>query len=197
MSKSRKIRCTPHDRHLAPWVVLKREQVFAATPWIRIERQQVALPDGRTIDDYYRILLADYAIIFAQTVEGMVVVERHYKHGPGSVGYSLPAGAVEEGEDPLTAARRELLEETGYDAPDWRPLGRFAVNGNYGCGNAYLFYAGNACKVTEPDSGDLEDTEVLCMSHAELLEAVQRGMVPLLGTVAAIALVGQLLGKPG
>lgn len=197
MNKSSKIRCTPHDRHLAPWVVLKREKVFAATPWIRIERQQVALPDGRTIDDYYRILLADYAIIFAQTGEGMVVVERHYKHGPGSVGYSLPAGTVEEDEDPLTAARRELLEETGYEAPDWRPLGRFAVNGNYGCGNAYLFYAGNACKVTEPDSGDLEETEILCMSRAELLDAVRCGQVPLLGTVATIALASQLLGGPG
>ena len=149
---------------------------------------QVRLPDGRVVDDYHQIELQEYAVTYAVTAEKEVVAIRSYKHGAGKVSLVLPAGAVEDGEQPLTCAQRELLEETGYASNDWELLGSFVVNGNYGCGEAHLFVARTAQQVTEPDAGDLESMEVILLQPDEILDAVRRGEVAGLGSVAAIAL---------
>jgi ADP-ribose pyrophosphatase len=100
----------------------------------------------------------------------------------------LPAGYVEQGEDPLAAARRELLEETGYVADEWVSLGSFTNNGNRGCGVGHLFRARQAQKVAEPDAGDLEEMEIGLMGLDEVIDAVRRGDVAVLSVAAAIGL---------
>ena len=81
--------------------------------------QEVKLPNGRVVTDYFQVKLPEYSVIFAQTGDGMVAVERQYKHGLGWVSLTLPAGAIEKGEEPLDAAKRELLEERGCQCEDW------------------------------------------------------------------------------
>jgi ADP-ribose pyrophosphatase len=117
-----------------------------------------------------------------------VVVERNYKHGPRRVCLNLPAGYVEQGEEPLAAARRELREETGYVAEDWVSLGAFSNDGNRGCGVGHLFFARQARQVAEPDAGDLEEMEIRLMGLDEVIEAVRRGDVAVLSVAAAIGL---------
>ncbi|MGA7933670.1 MAG: NUDIX hydrolase [Kovacikia sp.] len=175
------------NRH-KPWKVLKAEEIFTAEPWIKLSVQQVALPDGRTVDEYYQIALQEYAVIVAQTMDGRIILERQYKHGLRHVSLALPGGAIEPGEDPLTAAKRELLEETGYTAENWQSLGSFVNNANYGCGKAHIYTAQNAHFTAEPNSGDLEEIEVLLLSPEQVLMAVRQGEVAILGAIAAIAL---------
>ena len=173
---------------LQPWEVLKNQELFVAEPWIKLSVQQVRLPDGRVVNDYYQIRLPEFTVIFAQTAGGGVIMERLYKHGVGEVSLVLPAGLIENGEDPLAAAQRELLEETGYTSDDWQPLGSFVEHGSYGCGKAHLFVARNAQQVADPDSGDLEDMEIILMKPEDVVNAICNGDVALLGTVAVIAL---------
>jgi len=188
-------------RHIhKKWETLQSRNVFVAAPWIRVAKQQVRLPDGRVVDDYHQIDLGDYAIVYAQTDDGRVIVERQYKHGIGKVTLVLPAGKIEPGECPLIAAQRELLEETGYRAEHWNALGKFGINGNYGCGNANIFTARGARPVAEANSGDLEEIEVVLMDPDELLKLIRDGGIDLLGTAAVVALathatIGQ--GHPG
>jgi ADP-ribose pyrophosphatase len=176
--------------HLKPWRLISSRPVYSAQPWVRVDLQAVQLPDGRLIDDYHYIQLQEHCVIYAETTDGSVIVERQYKHGAGSIGLSLPAGALASGEDPLSAAARELLEETGYSADHWEKIGEFAAHGNYGCGRAHLFRARNAMWVASPNSGDLEEIQVLLMAKRELLSAVRRGEVHLMGSALAITLVG-------
>jgi ADP-ribose pyrophosphatase len=173
---------------LQPWQVIKSRQVFDSPPWIRISMHDVRLPDGTVVKDYRQIELPDFVVVFAQTVDGKVIVERQYKHGIGKVSLMLPAGAIETGEDPLSAIQRELLEETGYKCDTWQPLGDFVANGNFGCGRAHLFMAQDAYRVAEPNSGDLEDMEIVLMQPAELIDSVRSGDVASLSSVTAIAL---------
>lgn len=173
---------------LKPWEILKEAEVFAAPPWIKLSVQEVSLPDGRIIDDYYRIDLVEYVAIVLQVANGNVMMMRQYRQGLGRVSLVLPGGGIEQGEEPLAAAQRELLEETGYIALDWQSLGCFAVSANYGCGKAHIFAASNAQQVAEPNSGDLEETEFILMPPAEIIKAVQQGEVAVLGAVAALAL---------
>ena len=70
--------------------------------------------------------------------------------------FDLPSGLIEDGEAPLAAAQRELLEETGYRSDRWTPLGSFVVNSNYGAGRVHAFLAVDVERVSEPNSGDLE-----------------------------------------
>jgi ADP-ribose pyrophosphatase len=170
------------------WKVLASTPVYRAEPWFTVERQKVELPGGRVIDDYHRITMPDCAGVVAQVPDGRILVQRQYRHGPGRVCLTLPGGAANPGESPVHAAQRELREETGYEAEDWKPLGSFALNANYGCGMMHIFSASQAERRGEPDNGDLEDTELLLLSRAQLWSAVQKGEVPVLAAAVAILL---------
>jgi ADP-ribose pyrophosphatase len=173
---------------LENWQVISSKEVFAAPPWIRLFRETVRVSDGSVIDDYHKIQLLDFALIVAQTPGGKILVERQYKHGLGQVGLMLPAGALRDGEDALLAAQRELLEETGYVSDDWKLLGKFTANASYGCGAMNLFAARNIKKTSTPNSGDLEEMEILFMSPNELFAAIREGKMQALSSAAAVAL---------
>lgn len=173
---------------LAPWEVLHQRTVYDGAPWVKVCLQRVRLPDGRAVDDFHQVQMVDYVIIVAQTVEGGFIFERQYKHGVGKVSLTLPAGGILAGEEPLRAAQRELLEETGYEADSWQCFGCFACNANYGCGHAHIFIARNARRVAEPHSDDLEEMEIVFLEAKELRRALCDGSIVALASVAAVGL---------
>jgi ADP-ribose pyrophosphatase len=176
--------------------VLESRDLHVADPWFRLSVQRIQLPDGRVVDEYYRIAMPAYAVIVATTADGRFVMERGYKHGPQREVLCLPAGLLHEGERPLDGARRELLEETGYATDEWSFLGAYDAHGNYGCGRAEVFRAVNARVVAPADSGDLEDYRVELLTLEEIAAAIGRGDVALLSTIAALSLATHpLLGR--
>ena len=177
------------------WQTLKRREIFASEPWVKISVEKVRLPDGRIVDDYHQIHLLDCVVIFAQTSEGKVVTERQYKHGVRKVSFLLPTGGIEAGENPLAAAQRELREETGYASEDWESLGSFTQMGNYGGALSHLFLARNIRKVAEPVPSDLEEMEIVLMDEKELMAGIQKKDICVLNTVTAILLATHPLRK--
>jgi ADP-ribose pyrophosphatase len=157
------------------WKSLGRQVLLAAPPWFEVIREQVELPSGRVLDDFYRIVLPDFALVVPLTPEGRIVLVRGYKHGLGRVNLSPPAGQIEAGEGPLAAARRELLEETGYASDDWESLGRFVVDGNRQCGTMHLFVARGARRVRRPRADETEPLRVELLGPEGLKEALRRG----------------------
>ena len=113
---------------------------------------------------------------------------RQVKYAVTGATLGLVGGYLDPGEEPLAAARRELLEETGYEADDWTPLGRYAVDGNRGCGVGHLFLARGAREVAEPDADDLEEQELLMLTRAEVEAALLAGDFEVLSWAAAVAL---------
>lgn len=173
---------------LRPWETLESRKVFTAKPWIQLSVEKVRLPDGRVVEDFYQMQFIDCVVIFAQTKEGKVLMERQYKHGVRKITLTLPTGGVDKGEQPLSAAQRELKEETGYVSREWRYLGRFAQLGNMGGSHIHLFRALNAKWVTEPKAGDLEEMEIVLMDPADLIKGMRNGAISILNTVATILL---------
>ena len=171
---------------LRPWELLNRECLVDASPWLRVWKETVRLPDGRVIDDFYTVDQPDHAMVFAVTPDGKTICLWHYKHGSRNVNLSFPAGYIAHGEEPLAAARRELLEETGYQAAEWIPLGAFTVDGNRDCGRAHYYLALGAEKVAEPESDDLEETVLELIDSRELEARVRTDM----RTLDAVAILG-------
>jgi ADP-ribose pyrophosphatase len=179
---------TPADNPLSPWKTLGRELLLSAPPWLTVFSERVELPSGRVVNDFYNIVLPQFALIVPWTEDGKLVLVRGYKHGVGRINLSPPAGLIEPGEEPLATARRELLEETGYEADDWQSLGDYVVDGNRGCGRMHLFAASSARLVRPPrdDDGEVLRTEVL--SPAEAVDALRRGKIGNLAGAGGLAL---------
>ncbi len=173
---------------MRPWRTLARRTLLSRPPWVELGEERVGLPDGREVDGFLWIRTRDFVGIVAITECDEVILVRAYKHGPRTVALAIPAGYLEDSEEPLAAAKRELREETGYDSDDWVSLGRFVVDGNYGVGTAHFLLAHGAHKVAEPASGDLEEMEIVIVPRAEVSEYLRRGEVVQLASAAALAL---------
>jgi ADP-ribose pyrophosphatase len=167
----------PCANESAAWKSLGRQVLLEARPWFEVIREQVELPGGRVLNDFYRIVLPDFAMIVPVTPEGQVVMVRGYKHGLGRVNLSPPAGLLEPGEEPLAAARRELLEETGYATEDWRFLGRFVVDGNRQCGTMHLFVARGVRRVRPPVIDETEVLRLELLSPERIKQALRQGEI--------------------
>jgi ADP-ribose pyrophosphatase len=173
---------------LLPWRLLDRRLLLSAAPWLSVYQERVELPTGRVIEDFYRIVLPDFALVVPVTESGEVVLVRGYKHGLGRVTLSPPAGLVGAGESPLAAARRELLEETGYEAAEWDALGSYVVDGNRQCGTAHVFLARGARRTRPPRDDETEELEVELLTAQRLRQCVREGRIGNLAGVSAVAL---------
>jgi ADP-ribose pyrophosphatase len=178
-----------------PWRVLSRRLAYDASPWLRHWVEAVEVSDGRRVDDFHTIEGRDFAVAVAIDLAGDVVAERAYRHGAAEVCLTLPAGNLEPGEAALDAARRELLEETGFGGGAWSHLGTFAVDGNRGCGRMHAFLARGVAPVVEPVPSGLEQVEVALMPFPDLLAALRRGEVRTLATAAALGLAALALAS--
>ncbi len=167
---------------------LSRELILDMSPYMKIEKHRVGLPDGRVVEGWPWIISPDFVCVVVITREGKFLVFRQAKYSVHGSTLAPVGGYVEVGEEPLAAAKRELMEETGYKAPHWENLGQFAVDGNRGNGVAYFFLARDAVPVADPDADDLEEQEMLFLSRAEVEAAVARGAFKVLPWQAIMAL---------
>ena len=105
---------------LPSWKTLARKSVFK-NRWWNIFQETVELPDGSVTDDYFVNDLPGGVVVFAVTEDGKVVLNRQYKHGAKTVVRELTIGRLDEDDgSPIEAAKRELLEETGYGDGEWQ-----------------------------------------------------------------------------
>jgi ADP-ribose pyrophosphatase len=89
---------------------------------MRIRSDEVELPNGLVIPDYFVRESTGYVMVFALTPARQVIVLRQYRYAVDDVIVEFPAGSIDTDEDPLACAQRELAEETGYTAARWEPL---------------------------------------------------------------------------
>jgi len=181
---------------MRPWRTLRSQTLLERPPWLRVLAEDVELPDGRIVEGYLRLETPDYAVIVPVDEAGRIGLIRSYKRGPDAIDLQPPAGIIEPGELPGEAARRELREETGCTADQWTGLGNYVLSGNMRGGSAHLFLATGCRQVAEPDSGDLEEQQVLWLPAGEVARIWRSGQLAQLGTAAALGLALAHLTPP-
>ena len=158
------------------WKVLSTEYLIRR-PWLTARRDVVQLPDGRVNPEYYILEYPDWVNVIAITKDGQVVLERQYRHGLGKTCYELPCGVIEAGETPLEAAKRELLEETGYAGGTWKHWMTLSPNPSTSTNLTHSFLAIGVEKVSGQHLDATEDIEVSLHSPAYVKELLENNQI--------------------
>jgi ADP-ribose pyrophosphatase len=169
------------------WQTAARQTVLDHA-YVTVYMDEVILPDGRRIPDWPIIHTKDYVNLMVINQAGEVMVLEGYKHGIGRSSWQVVGGYLEPGEEPVAAAQRELLEETGYQSDDWTFLGSFIIDANRRTGQGTFFLAQNARLIAPPDHDDLEAFSVRWVTVDEVRAALSDGRVQGLSYATNLAL---------
>jgi 8-oxo-dGTP pyrophosphatase MutT (NUDIX family) len=167
------------------WQVTASSYVLES-PYLRVRSDRVRLPNGTIIEDYYVRESRGYVIVFALTREQNAVLVRQYKHGAGKVLLELVAGAIDEGEEPLQTAIRELAEETGYACASMEYVRSFVTDPAGADTVAHLFFARDAFESGAQQLDDTEDIAVELVPFERLRAMIRSGEIESMPHVGAI-----------
>ena len=131
---------------------------------------------------------ADGVAVIALTDEGDLILVEQYRPAFRRTFLELPAGVVEEGEDPVEAGLRELREETGYASSRCRSLGVMVLNPSWQTTRVHVLLCEGATREGPPELDEGEDTRVRLASPEELREAIHTGELDTAITLAALAI---------
>lgn len=122
------------------WETLSTEYIIKK-PWATMRKDTCKMPDGTIVDDYYVLEYADWANAVAITEDNEILLVKQYRHAADVVLLEIPGGVIDAGEDPKTAMKRELLEETGYLFEDIEHISTIYPNPSTGNNRCHAFLA--------------------------------------------------------
>lgn len=151
-----------------PWKVLNSRYLIKR-PWLTARCDCVELPDGLQMPEYYVLEYPDWVNTLAITKGGKFLMIRQYRHGIRKTCYELCAGVCEPTDnDPLDAAKRELLEETGYGNGEWSLFMTLSANTSTMNNLTYCYLAVGVEKIAEQNLEKTEDITVHLLTVEEV-----------------------------
>lgn len=155
----------------------KKSDYIISNKWVRLRKDHVMLPDNTEIDDFYVIERPNLVHVIAITIDNQFILEKQYRYAIDMDCYELCAGIIEPNETPLEAAKRELLEETGYSGGEWTPYGEYAIDPSNMTDISYAFVAKGVKKVREQKLDSTESLEVELVSREKLVKLIRSNQI--------------------
>jgi ADP-ribose pyrophosphatase len=185
---------SPQDEHeIKPWKLISTSMALSER-WFPVRKDEVELPSGKIVNDYFVWESPNIATIVPFTADGKFVICEQYRHAVGKNMYQFPAGGLEKNEAPEAAAKREMEEETGYTSDDVTFLTRSAAYPTKMSGYHHLFLAKNAQATGERQDDENEPTRVHLKTPDELIRLIEDGNFEVADSLAAALLALRKLG---
>jgi len=168
------------------WEKIKSEYILDSK-WLKVRKDSVKINDKLVIDDYYVMENNDVVMIFPVVDEKYVMLKKEYRYPIDKVTLELPGGTFDETkEDALSAAKRELLEETGLSSDSWINFGEFYDYPTKDTHKMYLFLANYCVKTAESLINPQEEIELVKIGLNELEELISNNSIQVTGSMACI-----------
>lgn len=168
------------------WSVVRQDTEYQ-TPIFSLLKRKSRLPEENLEGDFYIIDAPDWTNIIAITEDQQVILVEQFRHGIQKATLEIPGGAIDGDEEPMNAAKRELLEETGYSSEDWIKLGEVSSNSAILSNYTHLYLARNCQLQQEQNLDEHELIELHTYPLDEFLNMVRKGVIHHSIVVAAVA----------
>jgi 8-oxo-dGTP pyrophosphatase MutT (NUDIX family) len=158
---------------LGAWTVHQSSTIIKDR-WIDLRADDCTTAAGASVSPYYVLHYPDWAHVVCTDSEKRICIVSQYRHAIRRVSMELPGGMIEADEDPLEAAKRELLEETGILARGWRSCGHYSTNPATHTNHIHIF----ACEIESVRPKGLDATENVVhefLSMADIRRAIDAG----------------------
>ncbi|MFN7093742.1 MAG: NUDIX domain-containing protein [Burkholderiales bacterium] len=180
------------NQHLIE-TLISSKTIFTGN-FLHLLEDQVKLPDGKEAVREY-IKHPGAVAIIPITATGEIVLEYQYRHPIGQVILEIPAGKLDDNEPEIAAAKRELLEETGYSATKWTWLGKIFPCIGYS-NEQIIYYLAEELSLSQPCLDEGEFVEVYTMPVAQCFELAYSGQITDGKTIAGLMLYQGYLNRP-
>ncbi len=165
------------------------------SPYMRLRVDEVVLPDGSIVPNYYVRESLGFVTVLALTHDEHVVLVRQYRYGSDAIHLELPSGMLLAGEDPRECALRELAEETGYEVERCDLVGEYFPEAVRSAARAYVYAAFGAVKRREPQLDATECLEVELATLSRFRTMLRDGTIDAGGSIVAGYRVLDYLGN--
>ena len=173
------------------WKIKKSERILDSE-FVKVDKDDVILPHGREIKDFYKVTIKDCAAIVALTPSNQIILKKEYRHCYVEELVEIPAGVLEDGENPLETAKRELQEETGYRSEKWTYLGKTVESSAKLTNYMYIYLAEDCEKVSGQKLDYGEDIEVLEVGMDKAVEMIMNNEIICSSSIGAILKVERM-----
>ena len=161
------------------------------TPWFAIEEIPSRPEWHMGAAPFYRIVGPDHVLVVPLTSDGRLLMVRQFRPARGRFTLEFPAGAIDPGETPEAAARREFEEEVGYVATEWIPLGATGIANHREAQTCYMFFAtGLTQRRSTPETG----LEIVPLDPQGLRDQITATNGDMMAPLGALFIAKSILG---
>lgn len=173
------------------WKIKKTERILDSE-FVKVDKDDVILPNNKEIPDFCKVTIKDCSAIVALTEDHHIILKKEYRHCYQEELIEIPAGVLEADEDPLKAAERELLEETGYISDQWTYLGKTVESSAKLTNYMHIYLAENCKKVSEQKLDYGEDIEVIEVDFEDAIQMIMNNEIICNSSIGAILKVARI-----
>ena len=181
MTKSRDFSFT-----IEPWITTS-ERLEYTTNIFKLLSREMKIPSEDHSAVFTVVEAPDWINVIPITDQNEVILVEQFRYGTAQPTLEIPGGLIDEGESPIETAKRELLEETGFESDQWESLGTVSSNPAFLTNTTHFFVCRNSRKVARQQLDGNERIHVHLIPFDEFLEMVKDGRVHHSLTVAAVA----------
>ena len=166
---------------------LTKSKSLVDTPWLKINDNNYLLPDGKKVEHYYQLVRKNYVLVLVQNDQGQILVEKQYRWGVDDFVLEIPAGFINDQENPVDAAIREVKEETGYLLKDVELVGEIYPQPAFCTMHAFIVTAKATGLTTSTPEPDEEQIQFTFFDLDRIKRDIKDGRIKDMGFISALS----------